>query len=152
MIKAAPEEEERLRRLEIPTSEMNGKRYFAMPCQFTCEGRCGIYADRFRSCRSFRCKVLRDFESGAVTQKEAREKIATALRLRSEAAACDPAAVRLSERIRLRDEPARTTDNRRSELLLKMAALDYFLDMHFRTKKPQVVRGEVAAADHIIRP
>jgi hypothetical protein len=66
-------------------------------------------------------------------------------------ASCDPSTARLSERIRLRAETADQSEERRM-LLLKMAALDYFLDMHFRIKNPQVVRGEDATSNLTIRP
>jgi len=85
-----------------------------MPCQFACEGRCS---------HSFRCKVLRDFESGALTRDEAQEKVRTPLTLRADFEICDAIAVRLSERIRLRHELVEWSEARRL-LLLKMAALD----------------------------
>jgi hypothetical protein len=143
MFQTAPEEKERLRELGIETSELSGKRYFGMPCRFSCEGRCTIYADRFKTCHSFRCKVLRDYESGVITRNQAQGKVRTA--------SCDPSTARLSERIRLRAETADQSEERRM-LLLKMAALDYFLDMHFRIKNPQVVRGEDATSNLTIRP
>jgi hypothetical protein len=149
MIQAAPEEDERLRDLKIETSEHSGKRYFAMPCRFSCEGRCTIYADRFKTCHSFRCKVLSDYQSGALTSDQAQEKVRTALKLRADVASCDPSAARVSERKRLRAESV-PPDKGRRPLLLKIVALDYFLDMHFRTENPQVARGQ--DANLTIRP
>ncbi len=135
-------EEERLVQCGLKVSNDSGQGYFGLPCHFFESGRCGIYDDRFTKCRTFRCKLLRGYQSGTISRSEAMEKVRHAMALRSAVEAEEPSAVQVAERKSLRSELGKT--RRRPALLLKLMALDYYLDRHFRNKNPQVVQDASA--------
>ncbi len=56
---------------------------FAQPCPLFTARSCSAYAERPRRCRSFRCKTLRAFEGGTLTEEQSIERI-NALRKRIE--------------------------------------------------------------------
>jgi Fe-S-cluster containining protein len=141
--RAEPEEEARMANLGLSLSEENGKHYFDHPCRFSVAGCCTIYDERFTKCRTFRCKLLRGYQAGQISLKEAQEKVREAMRLRSEVEAEEPSAVLITERLRLRSQLC--TSNQRPQLLLKMMALDYYLDRHFRNKNPQIAPSDGVA-------
>ena len=136
MGKAEPGEESRIAAHGLSLIEHDGQRYFSMPCRHSCEGRCAIYDDRFAKCRSYKCKLLQDYQRGETGPEAAHEIVRTALQLRSDALAAHRDAGLSTERTRLRSELGRSKDHR--DLVLRMAALDYFLDVHFRNKEMQV--------------
>jgi hypothetical protein len=138
--RAEPEEEGRILHFGLSLHDEAGTRYFALPCPQCSGGRCGIYEQRFTKCRTFRCKLLKAYQAGELEFREASERVRTALKLRDAVTAEEPAAALLTERIRIRREV--DPGKRRARLLLNMAALDYYLDMHFRNKDPQVLRDD----------
>jgi hypothetical protein len=142
--RAEPDEEERILHFGLSLHDQDGKRYFSLPCPQCSGGRCGIYEQRFTKCRSFRCKLLKAYQAGELELQEASERVRTALKLRDAVTAEEPGAALLTERIRIRREgnPAKE----RTRLLLNMAALDYYLDVHFRNKDPQVVQADQPVA------
>lgn len=126
--------------LGLSLSEENGKHYFDHPCRFSVAGCCTIYDQRFTKCRTFRCKLLRAYQSGEISRERAQEKVRAALLLRSAVEMEEPSAVLMSERLRLRGDAS--TSTQRPQLLLKMMALDYYLDKNFRNKNPQVAPAD----------
>jgi hypothetical protein len=139
-VRAEAEEEQRILNSGLSLDEEKGIRYFPLPCPHSVGGRCGIYEGRFTKCRTFRCKLLKAYHDGKIDIREAAEKIGNALKLRDAVAAQEPEAVLLTERIRIRRQANFAKE--RSKLLLHMAALDYYLDVHFRNKNPQVVQAQ----------
>ena len=136
MGKAEPGEESRIAAHGLSLIEHDGQRYFSMPCRHSCEGRCAIYEERFAKCRSYKCKLLKEYQLGGTSPEAAHEIVQTALELRSDALAAHPDAGLSTDRTRLRSEFGRSKDHR--DLVLRMAALDYYLDVHFRNKELQV--------------
>lgn len=126
--------------LGLSLSEENGKHYFNLPCRFANSGCCTIYDQRFTKCRTFRCKLLRAYQSGEISRERAQEKVRAALMLRSAVEMEEPSAVLMTERLRLRGDASKSTQ--RPQLLLKMMALDYYLDKNFRNKNPQVAPAD----------
>ena len=59
---------------------------FALPCSFLAGTRCSIYPGRPRSCRSFRCKLLRAVDAGETGITEALAVVDEAKRLLAAAA------------------------------------------------------------------
>jgi Fe-S-cluster containining protein len=49
--------------------------HFLQPCAAFREGQCRVYADRPANCRKYRCLLLREYDSGAVTWDEAQQRI-----------------------------------------------------------------------------
>jgi Fe-S-cluster containining protein len=56
--------------------------YFQQPCAAYQHGYCQIYADRPSSCRKYRCKLLKQYESETVSWDEAQERIARVRKLK----------------------------------------------------------------------
>src|SRR5437773_10358721 len=56
-----------------------GGRLLSQPCAAVRGKRCGIYAHRPESCRTFECRLLQDVQRGAVSVERAGEHIADAL-------------------------------------------------------------------------
>jgi hypothetical protein len=142
--RAEPKEEQRILSFDLSLDNEGGIRYFALPCPHSIGGRCDIYGKRFTKCRTFRCKLLKDYQAAEIDIREAAEKVRNALKLRDAVAADEPGAAMLTERIHIRRQGNLTKE--RSKLLLNMAALDYYLDVHFRNKNPQVIQADEAAA------
>jgi len=50
---------------------------FAQPCTaLKPNGKCVVYEHRPRSCRTFRCRMLNDYEGGRITHEQALDMIA----------------------------------------------------------------------------
>ena len=121
------------------------KLWFRLPCPHY-DGRCcPIYDSRFAVCRTYRCKLLKLYESGEVPLADARETISTAKSLVAEVTAYDPEArtrmPRLVRRAELEQAIASNQGDRPklAKRLLNMVALDQFLFRHFHepTRKPE---------------
>lgn len=142
--RAELDEEERMTSLGLSLCEENGKHYFDHPCRFSVAGCCTIYDQRFTKCRTFRCKLLRAYQSGQISRADALKKVRAAIALRSAVEVEEPSAVLITERLRLREQLGQS--NERPDLLLKMMALDYYLDRNFRNKNLQVAQTKEGAA------
>jgi Fe-S-cluster containining protein len=137
-----PEEDaEALSMGKVQTLELEGKPYFKQPCPHFAGGCCSIYEKRFTVCRTYRCKLLRQYERGEIDFAEAREAIATAKSLIAAVSASDPAAAKCAERIRLRAELAEIRGSASpdegaqiAKRLLNIIALDEFMKSRFKRR------------------
>lgn len=133
---AFPGEEETLARHGMTLMRTGAHPAFAQPCPHLRDCACSIYAERFITCRSFRCPLLRRLDAGEITLDQGLATIATA---RGLIGAVEPAARLAGPRRALSkatarwkavaDPAARTALARRH---LAIAALDHFLARHFR--------------------
>jgi hypothetical protein len=128
---AQPDEEQRLTEAGLEVIREGDKQWFVHPCRFSDNGMCTIYdQERFHVCHTFRCKLLKAYQAGEVGLAEARATVEKALALRSEVAAEEPSARLWKVRRELGRELQQTKERPRT--LLKIAALDYFIDRWFR--------------------
>lgn len=122
---------------------------FAQPCACFASGSCTVYDRRPTTCRTFRCRLLRNVEKGRVTTQEAQAVIAKvrafdwfgAIWPQLEPLA--PGAVgrvakRLAAALETITASADPADLRRQHgpALVRAAALDHLLNLHFRPAKP----------------
>ena len=134
--RAQPEERERLTDAGLVFFVQGGKSWFEHPCRFSKKGSCTIYdQERFAVCSRFRCKLLRAYESGEVDLEQARTKVRHALKLRKAVKERAPGSGKWRPRQEMRQELEST--RRDPALLLRIIALDYYLDKWFRKPKPQ---------------
>jgi hypothetical protein len=54
---------------------------FALPCPLFKDNRCSVYDERPRSCRAFRCGLLRKLDRGEITLERARQIVSTTRQL-----------------------------------------------------------------------
>ena len=73
-----------LRAVGIHIETKEGKSSFGQPCSAFRSDSCHVYADRPASCRSFRCDLLKEFESGGVSREDALSRIAKAKSLKAQ--------------------------------------------------------------------
>lgn len=140
--KAYPEDLPGLARHGLALDTASERPAFVLPCAKLAEATCTIYAERFVTCRRFRCKLLQSVEAGETTVAEGLTKIATA---RSLIAAVEPAARMARHRRALAVQTAgwkavadpveRATTARR---YLAIVALERHLDAHFRKDRAPV--------------
>lgn len=129
-------EEEPLTTAGLTVERDSEKRFFNQPCGFAQNGQCAIYAGRPTTCRVYRCKLLKGYESGAISREEALQTIGEALDLRSKVAAQDPRGVHNRSRQQLRGELA--ASRQRPYVALMMIAFDEYLDRYFRDEPANV--------------
>jgi hypothetical protein len=122
--------------------ERDGKTYFHQPCPQSQGGRCAIYQTRFHICRTFQCKLLSAVKRGEIDLPEARQKIDVARDLIAQAVALEPQAASHRERNIVRARLAKDLTNtdgavadQSRQSLLRLVALEAFLDRWFRNKK-----------------
>jgi hypothetical protein len=65
-----------MERLGIGILELEQR--FSLPCPCLISKKCTIYENRFVTCRTFRCQLLKDVEAGDVAEAEAIEIVAKA--------------------------------------------------------------------------
>ena len=135
-------EHEQLSEAGHTLEDLDEKSYFVLPCQYESCGRCTIYESRYTVCRTFRCALLRQVESGEIPAADARQVVDKTLALIEQVKVNDPEAHLYLDRLRIRrsltDEirvQSGEERNRTGRRLLAMAALDSFLDRWFRNKK-----------------
>jgi uncharacterized protein len=138
--RAEPDEVARLRELGLDVEQVReGRTQFRLPCPHHHEGHCGIYADRFLKCRTFRCALLKRLDSGETTLAEAQATVAQAKAMLARVTALDPAAGQFRTRAERRAGPAPAGDGedsaRRRRVLIESLALDLFFDRKFRNRK-----------------
>jgi hypothetical protein len=140
--KVSPGEEGIIQANGLELTEDKGKTYFRLPCHHEACGRCTIYETRFDICRSFRCRLLRNYQAGEVDLAEARKRVETALKLveavRNDDAQAALALHRRDIRAKLADAPGQETADEkagRSRRLINIVALDACLDRWFRNQK-----------------
>jgi uncharacterized protein len=124
---------------------------FRQPCPHHHEGRCGIYAERFLKCRTFRCALLKRVEAGEAGLAEARATVAQAHTMLARVTQLEPAASQFRARAKLRAAPAPAGGEedaaRRRRLLIESLALDLFFDRKFRNKKAVAMERSRGAAE-----
>lgn len=106
---------------------------FALPCPRLAGTACSIYEQRPRVCARYKCQLLQDVESGEASSARALETVAEAHRLLAEVRMLAPA--RDYQDIR---EQALRADGDEADsvhLRLRVTALDYYLDKHFRNDR-----------------
>lgn len=150
--RAEPDEIARLRAHGLEVEQVRaGRTQFRLPCPHHHDGHCGIYADRFLKCRTFRCALLKRLDAGETTLAEAQATVAQAKAMLSRVTALDPAAGQFRSRAGRRTEPAPAGDGEdaalRRRVLIESLALDLFLDRKFRNRKAVVMDQSRQAAD-----
>jgi Putative zinc- or iron-chelating domain len=124
-------EKQRLMDAGLEVSNEGEKYWFAHPCRFAKDGLCTIYdQERFSVCHTYRCKLLKAYQSGEVTRDEALGTVQQALALRRALVHEEPAAALSTERQKLRRDLKFMKE--RPQLHLRIAALDSLLDRWFR--------------------
>jgi hypothetical protein len=138
-VRAEPAEVPRMRALGVEVEQGRGDRLqFRLPCPHHDDGRCGIYADRFLKCRSFRCALLKRLDSGEETLAAAQATVAQAKAMLARVTALDPAAGQFRRRLEQRAAPPPEGGEDaalRRRLLIESLALDLFFDRKFRNRK-----------------
>jgi Fe-S-cluster containining protein len=156
MAKVTPGEEPVIEGHGLQLTQDKGTTYFSLPCHHEQCGRCTIYEERFDICRSFRCQLLRNYQSGDVDLAEARRRVETALKLVALVTADDPAAGNAFQRRAIRAALAEAREGEtapereaRSRRLLNIVALDTCLERWFRNPKsaPEKDQPETSAAN-----
>jgi hypothetical protein len=137
--RAEPDEVPRLKALGLEVEQGRGERLqFRLPCPHHDDGHCGIYADRFLKCRSFRCALLKRLDAGEVALGEAQAVVSQAKAMLARVTQLDPAAAQFRVRTAQRAEPAAAEAGedaaRRRRLLIESLALDLFFDRRFRNR------------------
>lgn len=139
--KVAEGEEGTLVALGLELEKTSERTYFRQPCKFHSCGQCTNYQDRWAVCRSFRCSLLRRYQSGELGLDEARATVETALRLRAAVTAADQPAAVVGHRRRLRRALAADLKRDASggdsigRRLINIIALDTLLEQQFRNRK-----------------
>jgi hypothetical protein len=138
--RAYPEDQATLSRYGMTLAPDRAKPAFVQPCPQLQGCACAIYAERFVTCRRFRCALLKRLDAREITLDQGLATIATA---RALIAAVEPAARLAGPRRALRkatlawnglaDPGARNAMARRH---LAIAALDHFVSRHFRKPEP----------------
>jgi hypothetical protein len=104
----------------------------AQPCRFLEGTCCGIYNDRFKACRRFRCELLKKLDAGGISLDEASALVVEAKRWRREALPEDgDASLGFRRRLMRRPELDEHRDAQSAAEGLKLAACRRFLMKHF---------------------
>jgi hypothetical protein len=146
---------DRLRSGGIVILTGNGGRGFAQPCPAHQDRACRVYANRPASCRSFRCKTLRQYERGALSWDNARDVIARVQALEAEVIA--QVRRRTGEHMSIAGvmrlvgpytDPSASPEVRRAwaPVLLPLTALLDRLDRHFLPPRKIDTSGDGVAA------
>lgn len=61
----------------LEVEEEEGRELLVQPCGALNGTACGVYPHRPECCRTFECRLLRDYQAGGVSQREALEVIAS---------------------------------------------------------------------------
>lgn len=145
-VNLTPKEEALAEELALPIIEDDaGVRSVPQPCQCFVDERCSIYEQRFGTCRTYRCALLRNVESGHVPAAEALGVIEQARGLlralyrllgqqeprRTDISIWERVSTYLNEHDVL-GSPERTAAN--AKLLLTMRALSLLCHRHFEAR------------------
>lgn len=143
--RAEPDELPRLRALGLEVEQVGDRTQFRLPCPHHDDGHCGIYADRFLKCRTFRCALLKRLDSGEASLAEAQATVAQAKTMLARVTALDPAAGQFRVRAEQRAVPPPAGEGEdvavRRRVLIESLALDLFFDRKFRNRKAIVMDG-----------
>ena len=135
--KATADETGRIRGFGLETFRTDaGADRFRLPCHHLSGGACTIYAERFSTCRKFKCALLKRLEAGETGLGEAQAKVARAKALLAPVAAARPELTGIVARRALRragiDGVPAEERAAAGRLLLDTLVLDRFLDATFR--------------------
>jgi hypothetical protein len=149
--RAQPAEQARMIEHGLTLLKVEGRDYFRLPCPRHSCGRCTIYEDRFAQCRSFRCALLRRYQSGKLDLAQARFHVETAKNLSGVVSKRDSAAVMDRERRETQNRLAAEMRAGRGdstgtvgERLLAIVALEEYLTRWFRNEP-----GSAAAREFV---
>lgn len=150
-------EEEQLKSVGYELITVSDKTYLPQPCPHARCGQCTIYETRFETCRSFRCALLRRYQAGEVSGKDARAIVEKALELVAKVREGDPDIGSYEERHRTRFDLGSQLITQKTDMpeagarrLLNILALDTFLERWFRIVKkrePQIAAAEKPEAE-----
>ena len=133
-----PDDEARVARAALEIMEEGGKRFFEQPCPNLECSKCTVYATRPEVCRTYRCNLLRSLDRGRIDEIDARDKIATAQKLRATVRKIDATAITPAQRSaltrRFKDQLSDLVGAPRAEIaraLLDVAVLEHFLNRWF---------------------
>jgi hypothetical protein len=134
-----PDEIAAARALNLPVLDTE-KPKFALPCPRLDGTLCTIYGNRPRVCGRYKCQLLQDLEAGAVGLDDALGKVGIAKALRREAEAAMPPGMTLPQARKLAhtslaDRANVATAGEDMQLVLRTAALNLYLDRHFRNSR-----------------
>lgn len=124
----------------------------SQPCAALGCGGCTVYAHRPRTCRGFRCLLLKQLESGKVDLETASGIVATAKRLRAEAleqfakVRILPAGLSMEEYANFVGVDRLVTPQARRENLAMLVActlFQFYIARHFWVRKPDAPSGSV---------
>lgn len=135
-VSAEEHEVTRMRGAGMEVREDGERLLLQLPCNHFRDGGCGIYADRYTKCRSFRCALLKRVEAGEVEPAEASRIVAQAKASLEKLTAIDPQAKRARYRVERRraGAPAADAGPEASRAWIESLAFDRFLDRFFRNK------------------
>jgi Fe-S-cluster containining protein len=137
-VRAEQLEAPKLRELGLDLERIGDRLKFRLPCPLHHDGQCGIYSDRPRRCRTFRCALLKRLDSGETTLAEAQATVGQGRKMLARVTDLDPASAHFAERDRQRAAPL-AGDGKgaalRRRVMIESLALDLFLDRKFRNRK-----------------
>ena len=70
--------------------DRDGELNFRMPCTMLCDGLCSIYSSRPKTCRDFRCKLLKRHRLGELQAGEGQSRVEMAKQLKEAVVSRDP--------------------------------------------------------------
>ena len=130
-----------------PYEDPPGQTRFNLPCRHLQGTRCGVFGRRPSPCAEFKCELLKDFEMGKISKKDAVELVEEVKQMVNEiepmmSQSKGPITPKrwgyLLEEWRA-DAKAGKARPMGAQLVLHLARLNRFLDKHFRNMDQQVV-------------
>lgn len=110
---------------------------FALPCHLLKNRCCTVYADRPKSCRTYRCRLRQSLDAGASSIEACLDKVASARNLLRKLEDVLPQGTTLPQaRASMGSNPATGTfeELEKSKIKLHAFALNVFLEKHFRNE------------------
>ena len=141
--RAEKDELDRLAGFGMELFEAKGGDRFRLPCPALDGACCTIYENRFAICRSFRCALLRRYQSGEVPLDEALRHVATAHEMLDRIEARSPGNRPLRARRQLAAEAQKAMGEpgegraEAARTYVELIALERFLDSRFRNQKDE---------------
>lgn len=111
---------------------------FALPCPRLVGKQCGIYEARPRVCARYRCQLLEDYSGGRIGLADSLEHVRQAMALLEAVRSVMPSHMTYAEAQQLTNgppEPSEKPESGESDLRLRTAKLELYLDRHFRNAK-----------------
>lgn len=114
-----------------------GKRAYQIPCSALCGMSCSIYSDRPQICRTYKCRLLKDFEGEKVSFERAQSLVQQVKAARSEIEQLIGAERAQSiNRLRFLAELEKEAEGTsHADAKLAIGILEILLDQHFRDDK-----------------